>query len=31
MHYNFNTKGVCAARLEFDVEDGVIKNVAFLG
>ena len=25
------TKGTCAVRIEFDVEDGVVKNVAFLG
>ncbi len=31
MHYSFNTKGVCATKLEFDVEDGVVKNVSFLG
>ncbi|MDD4843715.1 MAG: TIGR03905 family TSCPD domain-containing protein [Anaerotignum sp.] len=31
MHYNFKTKGVCATKLEFDVEDGVVKNVSFLG
>ncbi|WP_352399446.1 TIGR03905 family TSCPD domain-containing protein [Anaerotignum sp.] len=31
MHYSFNTRGVCATRLEFDVEDGVVKNVSFFG
>ena len=31
MHYSYHTKGVCAARVEFDVEDGVVKNVAFVG
>ena len=31
MHYSFKTKGVCATKLEFDVEDGVVKNVSFLG
>lgn len=29
MHVNINTKGTCAVRIEFDVEDGVVKNVAF--
>ena len=24
-------EGTCAVRIEFDVEDGVVKNVAFLG
>ena len=27
----YNTKGTCAVRIEFDVEDGVVKNIAFLG
>ncbi|AMJ42163.1 TIGR03905 family TSCPD domain-containing protein [Anaerotignum propionicum] len=31
MHYSFNTKGICATKLEFDVEDGVVKNVSFIG
>ena len=31
MHVKYNTKGTCAVRIEFDVEDGVVKNVAFLG
>ena len=31
MHVTYNTKGVCAVRVEFDVEDGVVKNVGFLG
>ena len=31
MHVKYNTKGTCAVRIEFDVEDGVVKNIAFLG
>ena len=31
MHVKYNTKGTCAVHIEFDVEDGVVKNVAFLG
>lgn len=31
MHYSFNTRGVCATKLEFDIEDGVVKNVSFFG
>ena len=31
MHVKYNTKGTCAVRIEFDVEDGVVKNVALLG
>ena len=31
MHITDNTKGICASKVEFDVEDGVIKNIAFVG
>lgn len=31
MHVKYNTKGICAVRIEFDVEDGVVKNIVFLG
>lgn len=31
MHITYNTKGICAARVEFDIEDGVVKNIHFLG
>lgn len=31
MHYEYKTKGTCASRITFDVEDGVVKNVAFTG
>ena len=31
MHVKYNTKGTFAVRIEFDVEDGVVKNIAFLG
>lgn len=31
MHITYNTKGICAARVEFDIEDGVVKNIQFLG
>lgn len=31
MHITYNTKGICAVRVEFDVEDGVVKNISFLG
>lgn len=26
MHVTYNTKGICAVRVEFDVEDGVVKK-----
>ncbi len=31
MHITYHTKGVCAARVEFDIEEGVVKNIHFLG
>ena len=31
MHITYQRKGVWAVRLEFDVEDGVVKNISFLG
>ena len=31
MHVKYNTKGICAVRVEFDVEDGILKNISFLG
>ena len=27
----YKTKGVCAADIDFEVEDGCVKNVKFLG
>lgn len=27
----YKTSGVCAAAIDFDVEDGIVKNVKFLG
>lgn len=31
MHIKHDPKGICAVRIECDVEDGVVKNVSFLG
>ena len=31
MHYTFKTSGVCARAMEFDLDDGVVKNVRFAG
>ena len=31
MTYEYKTKGVCAMKINFDIEDGVVKNVKFLG
>lgn len=31
MHYNFKTKDTCATQIEFDLEDGIVRNVKFTG
>lgn len=31
MHYTYNTQGVCSRAIEFDVEDGVVRNIQFIG
>ncbi len=29
--YEYKTKGTCASRILFDLEDGKVKNVQFIG
>ncbi len=31
MRYEFTTKGTCSRSIFFDVEDGKVKNVEFIG
>jgi len=31
MHYDYRTSGVCARMISFDIEDGIIRNVVFMG
>ena len=31
MKYTYKTKGVCAMSISFDLEDNIVKNIAFLG
>ena len=31
MQYEYKTKGTCSSRILFDVEDGKVKNVQFIG
>ena len=31
MTYEYRPKGVCAAKINFDIEDGIVKNVQFMG
>ena len=30
-HHNYRTQGVCARTVDFDIEDGKLGNVAFVG
>ena len=31
MHYEYKTHGTCSSRIYFDLEDGIVKNVRFIG
>ena len=31
MTYSYKTKGVCARPINFELEDGIVKNVQFIG
>jgi len=31
MEYIYRPKGVCSMRIKFDIEDGKVKNINFLG
>ena len=31
MRYTYKTEGVCSSLIEFDIEDGKVRNVAFTG
>ncbi len=31
MEYIYRPKGVCSMRIKFDIEDGIVKNINFLG
>lgn len=31
MEYSFTPRGVCARGIKFEIEDGVVKNVRFMG
>lgn len=31
MHYSYNTKGTCSVKIDFDIIDGKVSNVVFLG
>lgn len=31
MHHSYRTRGVCAMEIQFDLNDGIVSNVSFLG
>ena len=31
MKYSFRTRGVCARNISFELEDGIVKDVSFMG
>ena len=31
MHHSVHPKGICARQIDFDLEDGVVKNMKFTG
>ena len=31
MQYEYKTKGTCSQRIFFEIEDGILKNVQFIG
>ncbi len=30
-HHEYITRGVCSRKIDFDIDNGVIKNIRFLG
>lgn len=31
MTYEYRTRGVCSAKISFDINDGIVSNVRFMG
>jgi uncharacterized protein (TIGR03905 family) len=31
MHYTYSTRGVCASKIDFDIDGDIITNVSFTG
>lgn len=31
MHYEYKTHGTCASKIVFDLEDGIVNNIRFIG
>lgn len=30
-HYEYIPKGVCSRKIDFDIDNGIVKNVSFVG
>lgn len=31
MNYKYKTRGTCSREIKFDLEDGIVKNISFIG
>ena len=31
MEFSYKTNGTCSSEIKFDIEDGIVKNVRFIG
>lgn len=31
MHFEYKTRGTCASKILFDIDDGIVRNVRFIG
>ena len=31
MKYSYKTSGTCSSKIDFEIEDGIIKNIVFTG
>lgn len=31
MHYTYHPQGVCSMQIDFDINDGIVSNINFLG
>lgn len=31
MHFEYKTRGTCSSKILFDIENGIVKNIRFIG
>lgn len=31
MHFEYKTRGTCSSKILFDIEDGIVNNIRFIG